>query len=78
MFLFCTFLAVGTCAGQHLFAAFWRAIMERAKQDIPGHIHRAIITFKIPVMQLMVKMSDSKASFIAHQQRIKTGMAENS
>ena len=50
------------------------AIVKAAKPVIPRHFWAAIITFEIPVMQLMVERPDLQVSLIPKHQVFKTGM----
>lgn len=55
---------------------FIRSIVIRIEPLVPGHIERAVVTFEIAVMELMVKVSSINNSGVANLQLFKPGMGK--
>ena len=53
---------------------FGCAIMERAKQFVPGHIEVAVVHLKIAMMDLVMKLTQMHALGIAEPQSFEPGM----
>jgi len=51
--------------------------MEGAEKFVQGEINAAIIAFKIPMMKLMMKMSQHQSFPVLNNKHMKTGMPKD-
>ena len=58
----------------HTFRCLGAAVVKASEPVVPRHFRAAIITFEIPVMQLMVERPDLQVGLIPKHQVFETGM----
>ena len=57
--------------------SFFRAIMKRTKPSVPWHFNCSVVTFKIPVMELMEKVTHVCTFFVCNIELFKTWVGKN-
>ena len=75
IFSFALYVRIHTLLGfPHAFGRFMTSIMIAAEPVVPRHLGIAVVTFEIPVMQLVVERPDLKVRFVSQHQVFKAGM----
>ena len=59
----------------HAFGRLGAAVVKAAEPVVPRNLYIAVITFEIPVMQLVVERPDLKVRFVSQHQVFKSGMS---